>query len=319
MPLEKRKTEIIIHNPCNENTRYFRNYNYFWDCLTEYLKKYFEVEENRYFENADRERCKVKLKKDTSDNFLLLDCEYVIENKETGEFHVISVSDTLTHASLNESSNPYCKTVLISQFHPESIKSHTKDNYFKYRPWVYFQALFDNLDVFYSKREHIKNKKDTLFFKGTSLQDRTFLSFLDKSYVSDFNPTNPTEYFGELIRHKLAISIDGRGEFCYRDVECLGVGVPMIRYEFESIFNDPLIPNYHYISIPRPKDMVLYRQGTKEHADVFMEKYFEVINNDELLKFISKNAREYYVKNLVYSNILKNTFDILDLNSWINK
>ena len=30
---------MIIHNPCNEETRYYRNYNLFWDELTEALKK----------------------------------------------------------------------------------------------------------------------------------------------------------------------------------------------------------------------------------------------------------------------------------------
>lgn len=317
MVLENRKPAITIYNPCNEITRYYRNYNYFWDYFTEYLKKHFEVTENRYFENAHCERWKVNLQKNISDNVLVLDCEYIIENNETGEFHVISVSDTLTHASLNERANPYCKSVLVSQFHPETIKNHVNNYFFKYKPWLYFQALFSNLDLYYIKRKSIVNKVDTLFFKGTSLQDRTFLTHLNKDYVSDFNPISPDNYFNELIKHKLAISIDGRGEFCYRDVECFGVGVPIIRYEFESVFHEPLIPNYHYISIPRPNDMKLYRLGTKEHADKFMDKYFEVINNEELLNFISKNAREYYERNFTYDNICKITHRSLNLDAWL--
>ena len=31
--------KIIVHNPCNEHTRYFRMYNLFWDELTEELKR----------------------------------------------------------------------------------------------------------------------------------------------------------------------------------------------------------------------------------------------------------------------------------------
>jgi hypothetical protein len=311
------KPRIIVYNPCNEKTRYFRNYNFFWDSFTHYLKQYFEVEENRYFEGADRERWQVQLKNSISNNFLLLECEYVVENADTGEFHVMSVSDDFSHASLNEKSNPFCKSVLLSQFNPSKVKSHTGEYYFKYKPWIYFQSLFDNLDMFYHKRQHIKEKSNTLFFKGTSIQDRSFLSHLDKNYVSDFSPTNPNDYFNQLIAHKLAISIDGRGEFCYRDVECFGCGVPIIRYEYESILNEPLIPNYHYISIPRPQDMTLYRTGTKEHADKFMEKYFEVINNDRLLAFISKNAREYYEKNLSLKPSLDKTFEILKLKEWL--
>jgi len=311
------KKKIIVHNPCNERTRYFRNYNFFWDSFTQYLKQYFEIEENRYFEGADRERWKVNLKKGISSEFLLLECEYVIENAETGEFHILSVSDDFSHASLNEKENPYCKSILLSQFNPIKVKDHTGLYFDKYKPWIYFQSLFDDLDVFYHKRHYIKEKSNTLFFKGTSIQDRSFLTHLDKNYVTDFTPTNPNDYFNQLITHKLAISIDGRGEFCYRDVECFGCGVPIIRYKFESILNDPLIPNFHYISIPRPPDMTLYRTGTKEHADRFMEKYFEIINNDELLNFVSKNAREYYERNLSLKSSLEKTFNILKLSDWV--
>lgn len=310
------KTKIIVYNPCNEKTRYNRYYNFFWDSFTEYLKINFDVEENRYFQGADRERWPVKLKNSISNNFLLLECEYVIENAETGEFHILSISDDLTHAILNEKANPFCKSILVSQFKPLEIKNNSNEYFYKFKPWIYFQALFDNLDMYYLKRKYVSNKSNTLFFKGTSLPDRSFLFHLDKNYVSEFNPTSPDNYFNELINHKLAISIDGRGEFCYRDIECFGCGVPIIRYEYESVFNEPLIPNFHYISIPRPSDMKLYRLGSKEHADKFMEKYFEVINNNELLNFISENARKYYENNLTLNNSIKRTYDILNLNTW---
>lgn len=311
------KPKILVHSSCNDITRYVRNYNYFWDCLTEYLRGYFEVEENRDFENAHTERKKITLEKEISNDMLILDCEYIIENKENGEFHILSVSDTLTHASLNERANPFCKTVLFSQFHPKYIEAHTKEYFYKYRPWVYFQCLHQDLDVWYFKRKYVKNKSNTLYFKGTSHQDRTFLFHLDSNYVSNFNPIDSSSYFNELIHHKLALSLDGRGEFCYRDIECFACGVPIIRFEYESVLAQPLIPNYHYISIPRPSDMVLYRHGTKEHAEILMKKYFEVINNDELLDFVSKNAREYYEKNLTFNKILKNTHSMLNLNNWL--
>ncbi len=48
-----------------------------------------------------------------------------------------------------------------------------------------------------------------------------------------------------------------------------------------------------------------------------MEKYFEVINNERLLAFISKNAREYYEKNLSLKPSLDKTFELLNLNDWI--
>ncbi len=311
------KSKIIIHNPCNEKTRYYRNYNLFWDIFTRYLEQYFEIRENRYFEAAEREKWTTPLKNNVLDSITLLECEYVIENADTQEYHILSVSDDFSQAVLNHRANPFCKSILFSQFNPNSVKHHTGEYFYKYKPWVYFQSVFDNLDLLYYRRQYITNKSNILFFKGSMINDRTFLSHLDKNYVTDFSPTSPNDYFNQLISHKLAISIDGRGEFCYRDIECFGSGVPIIRYEYESILTEPLIPNYHYVSIPRPSDMTLYRTGTKEHADKFMEKYFEVINNEELLNYISRNAREYYEKNLSIRPTLDKTFEILKLKEWI--
>jgi len=308
---------IRVHNPCNEHTRYYRNYNYFWDEFTNYLKEFFNVEENRYFENAHKERFPVNLKKGISGNFLLLECEYVIENLESGEFVIMSVSDDLSHATLNEKSNPFLKKVLISQFLPKKILDHVGEHMYKYSPWTYFQASMDDLSIYYNKRQEKEFLNNTLYFKGTSLEDRKILSFIDKNIITDFNVITPSNYFDDLISHKIALSVDGRGEFCYRDVECFGIGVPIIRYEYVSKFISPLIPNYHYISLPRPSDMGLYRLGNETHAKLLENRYHEVINDNEFLSFISRNAKEYYDINFSLNSKIKNTFNLLNLQDWV--
>jgi len=309
--------KVKIHNPCNEYTRYYRNYNYFWDEFTNYLRNYFDVEENRFFENAHKERFPVKLNKGISGDFLMLECEYVIENLNTGEFVILSVSDDLTHAILNERHNPFLKKVLISQFLPKKVLDHVGEYMFKYNPWTYFQASMDDLTTYYNKRKEITNFKDTLYFKGTSLEDRKILNYINKEIITDFKVISPTIYFDDLISHKIALSVDGRGEFCYRDVECFGVGVPIIRFEYLSTFNNPLIPNYHYISIPRPNDMELYRLGNEGHAKMIEDRYLEVINDKDFLDFISKNAKQYYDENFSLETKIKNTFNLLNLNDWL--
>ena len=308
---------IRVHNPCNEHTRYFRNYNYFWDKFTNYLKDYFNVEENRYFENAHKERFPVKLNKGISGDFLMLECEYVIENLDTGEFVVMSVSDELTHAILNEKSNPFLKKVIISQFLPKKILDHVGEYINKYSPWTYFQSCMDELSIYYDKRKTLESFKNKLYFKGTSLEDRQIIHFINKDIITNFGVINPSSYFEDLITHKIALSVDGRGEFCYRDVECFGIGVPIIRFEYVSEFNVPLIPNYHYISIPRPDDMGLQRLGNEHHAKLLEDRYYEIINDDEFLKFVSKNAKQYYEDNLSLEIKIKNTFNLLNLNDWL--
>ena len=316
---ENTKTKIRVHNPCNEFTRYYRNYNYFWDKFTEHLKKFFDVYENRYFENAHKERFPVKLSKGGDSNFLMLECEYVIENLENGEFVILSIADELSHAVINEQSNHFLKKVLISQFNTKKLYLHIDNkNYHKYSPWTYFQSQIFDLESFYRKRLSIVPSKEKLFFRGTSLEDRRFLYELsDDVLEKNFSSVPPDSYFNEIINHKIALSIDGRGEFCYRDIECFAIGVPIIRFEFESVFYDKLIPNYHYISIPRPQDMDLYRMGNSSDAKLMEDRYREVINDEEFLNFISKNAREYYLKNCEIENNVKRTFNLLNLNDWI--
>jgi len=84
--VEKPNRRLIVHNPTNWHTRHYRNYNLFWDELTEELSKRYEVEENREWDDAHFGRYEVELNKGTSNEFLLLECEYVIEDKDTGEF-----------------------------------------------------------------------------------------------------------------------------------------------------------------------------------------------------------------------------------------
>jgi hypothetical protein len=311
-------TKIKIHNPCNEHTRYYRYYNLFWDKFTDYLKTIFEVEENRYFEFANRDRYKVKLNSSAREDFLLMECEYVIENLENSEFVILSVADDLTHAILNERENPYLKKVLISQFLPKKVLHHVKDYYYKYSPWSYFQAQVIDLEPYFNRRLTLIPTETKMYFKGTSISDRSILEHINKDIITDFSPVIADIYFNDLINHKLALSIDGRGEFCYRDIECFATGVPIIRFEYESVFYNNLIPNYHYISIPRPTDMGLYRTGNKSHAELLEKRYYEVINNIDFLSFISKNAREYYKNNCEINSIIKNTFKLLNLDSWVN-
>ena len=40
-------TRIRVHNPRSMDVKYFRNYELFWDRLTDRLRRSFEVDENR--------------------------------------------------------------------------------------------------------------------------------------------------------------------------------------------------------------------------------------------------------------------------------
>ena len=120
-----------------------------------------------------------------------------------------------------------------------------------------------------------------------------------------------------MLNFEVAFSVAGRGEICYRDIECMAMGIPLIRFEFTSEFHEPLIPNYHYISVKRPDDlkdwMNLDRNGLQHHADMITKKFLEVKDDKEFLNFISRNAREYYEKYLSPESSVEYTLKLLEL------
>jgi hypothetical protein len=308
---------LKIHNPCNNSTRYYRNYNLFWDQFTEYLKKYHNIEENRFFDKAHIERYPVRLKSSNKD-LLLMECEYVIENLDTNDFAILSVSDDFSYAILDEKNNNHLKIVLVSQFIQSKINSHVYEQSYKYSPWIYFPSSTEDLETYYRQRISIDNHINKLFFRGTSLEDRSILKFIDNNILTGPETTNnQQEYFKELIHHKVALSVAGRGELCYRDIECMAVGVPFLRFEFQTELAVPLIPNIHYISIPLPNDLPTHngimcdRIGLKHHAEMLENRFTEVVDDIDFLRFIASNARSYYENYLSVDNRIILTYNLL--------
>jgi glycosyltransferase involved in cell wall biosynthesis len=65
--------------------------------------------------------------------------------------------------------------------------------------------------------------------------------------------------------------------------------------------------------------MDLYRMGNSSDAKLMEDRYREVINDEEFLNFISKNAREYYLKNCEIENNVKRTFNLYFKHTQIKK
>lgn len=308
--------KLTIHNPCNEHTRYFRNYNLFWDKLTEQLKTKYDVTENRYYEFANSKYFDVELKNKTEGtNFYLMECEYVIQFDDTFEIYVLSASDVLSCAILEEKNNPLLKKVLISQFNREDIKAHVgESNMEKYIPWIYFQSGIHDLEQYYYLRKYKTEFKDKMIFRGTSLEERSILSNLDPNLFDGPTIVGGAEpYFNDIINYKVGFSVAGRGPFCYRDIEYMAIGIPFIRFEYKCEMNPELIPNYHYISVERPEDLIDEKTGNLDHAKMIEKRFLEVKDDQQFLNFISNNAREYYKKYLAYDNNVEHTLNILEL------
>lgn len=87
------------------------------------------------------------------------------------------------------------------------------------------------------------------------------------------------EYFLKLKSHKAVLSPPGGCDINTRDIECFGLGVPIIRDEYKS-YTD-LIPGVHYIT-----------------TDIVEERGFELFQDRQYLNSISIQSREYYNTNI---------------------
>lgn len=316
----KKTRNFLIHNPCNENTRYYREYNLFWDELTDELKKKYNIIENRYYEGAHYSRMQIQLQKRTQEFLDLLECEYVIEDLDNGDFWILSIAEQMSGCILTESNNPHLKKVLYSQYIPEQIVHHTKENANKYLPWIFFQQDVVDLEKYYENRKEKKELIPRLFFRGNT-QYRPIVDYIDKEILSDTKKIENKDYFDLLTDYEICLSIGGvaNGDLCYRDVECMALGIPLLRFDFVATLNPPLIPNYHYISIPLqldlPKERGVHkdRLGDEKHAKLIEQRFHEVIQNKNFLNYISKNAREYYEKYLSKESRVQHTLNLLNL------
>ena len=160
---------------------------------------------------------------------------------------------------------------------------------------------FINLDAFYQLRASRSSFYDKIVFRGNVTGvGRGSVPFLigNDAFVGP-DGKNSKEYFEDIIKYKVGLSLPGVGELCYRDIEYMAIGLPMLRFEYEFDLNPPLIPNYHYISIPRPDNMswVVEREGSLAMADAYLARFNEVRYDTDFLTAVSENANQYYKDN----------------------
>lgn len=202
---------------------------------------------------------------------------------------------------------------------PEDIESVYQS--FFYGP--YFNCCYDEMTELYSNRKNI-TKTNSLFFRGWMWDFRKQMVeginnpdivIIDKN-INNQN-LNYLEYLKELTTYTACLSLPGGTEVCNRDIECFGIGVPVIRPLLQVNYPDPLIPNYHYINCYHYCD---YSDGgnpnyisNEDFKRNLIYTWNSVKNNKQYLDFISRNAREWFERNSELHNNIEYIFKQIDL------
>jgi hypothetical protein len=311
--------KLIIHHQVNYNNYRIRYFNVFFNDLVTRISYNNEVILNGYSKNSHKGRSPIVLDSDDSETPKIInlgDCEMIVEDYETKKAIVFSVADMVSRDIIDLQSNPNVTDIYISQFNRALINNLVDEKYrYKYKPWVYFKANDYNLDDFYLERKKLNFFFDKLYFRG-DLRNRNLIKKFNTDYFYGGESINgPFErYVDEMIKFSVGLSVSGIGEFCYRDVEYMAIGIPFLRFEYLSEMREPLIPNYHYISIERPDDLknINDNWGSENHTKIIIKRFLEVKDDKDFLNFISNNARKYYENYLSPESLIKNTLNLLN-------
>lgn len=201
------------------------------------------------------------------------------------------------------------------------------------KPSVYPESCWDfgieNFEQIRDYRNQIELDK-RLYWRGSTYKDHPNPNYngvresiehihsnLDEFYFGNY-PIPFDNYIQESIQFKLSLGFGGGGgytcgDFCFRDIEMYGLGIPTIRPKFITETADPLIPNVHYIAVDCEFDEKFRYKNHKKLAHDIIMRYKEVIDDDVLLNDIVINARNWYIENISSKNVTNKIMESLCL------
>ena len=322
-----------------ENRLWGRAHLPFFKRFDNYLSNFFDVESINYNTDDNTFSGVIELNESVGafgHNPPISDVDCVIENTDTGEIKAISFTEYFNHYVSHLAKSGTCTNVLLAHFNWSNLYYWMKNedaikHMYKVKPWVFLPFQEFDYKSYREKRNRIIDFNEKIFWLGSGVDDyRKMIRVMDnKGYMQPINGISHEEYLERLINSKIGISYyldlnkyntpyDHPGEFCYRDIEYILLGLPFIKIEYKDTTHNPLLPNYHYISIPREHAYVAYaNKGDEGVADLYIERYNEVINDTDFLNYISKNQIEWSNNNLLDGNMEKLTFELLNLKHWI--
>ena len=329
-------TKIRIHR--YENPEWGRAHLPFFKKFDEYLSNYFDVEIVNYNTDGKTFTGKIDLQFSVphfGKNPPLSDVDCVIENLDKYEMKVISFTEYFNSYVCHTIKSPRCTKALLSHFNWHNIyywmkKENSSSQIHKIKPWIFLPYLNFDYEEYRNLRDNTEELNDRLFWLGSGASDyRKAINIIhEKGFLQPLYTCSHQEYLRRLSTSKLAVGYytdleryntpyDHPGEFCYRDIEYALVGVPFIRIEYKDTLHNPLLPNFHYISIPREHAYVAYEKyGDEGVADLYIQKYEEIKDDHSFLNYISNNLREWSNNNILHGNAEKLTYDLLELDLW---
>lgn len=183
----------------------------------------------------------------------------------------------------------------------EEIKEKHSINHIPFQYPLGTHNAYEYIEEHKTDYEYDRRIKKAVFI-GAIYQDRKdIVEYIKKHPYVEIIENNRgftgREYFKEIAKYRLAISFNGNGEFCLRDLECMGLNMPTVRSELKTRFYNDLRPNFHYLRASEscPHAWFTYAGINKKAiADQFIDCIEKNIDDFEMLSFVAKNGRHYF-------------------------
>lgn len=328
--------KIRIHR--FENEEWGRAHLPFFRGFDKYLTKFFEVESINYNKDGNTFNGNINLIKSYPpfDNHPpISDVECVIENLSTGETKLISFTEYFNSYAVHVAKSESCTKALLAHFNWNNVyywmkRENSIKTLNKISPWIFLPFQEFDVEYYRNKRKSIKELNDKLFWQGSGVDSyRKAVRIVEQEgHLQPIQSLSHNQYLDQLIQSKIGLSyyldldkyntpFDHPGEFCYRDIEYTLLGVPYIRIEFKDNVYNEFQPNKHYISIPREHAYVVYKEhGDQGIANLFIQRYHQVKEDNEFLDYITQNQLKWSNENLLNEKKYELTYKLLELEKW---
>lgn len=243
-------------------------------------------------------------------------CKYsysiiIIENKDNNKYFAISYTDRLESVYAQTKCWDFENCVELFS----ALGDHG-DN-FKYTPissMTHYKGTEERISEVFDKPKIIP---DRLFLRGHPYGIRVYLKDNDPRFQIEFDRVLPRVYVDEIARYSIGIDFPAAGEISTRTMDIFGIGSCLIRNKIHTRFHNEIIPNYHYADVGLDGYINCGDHNKfKEMADAYISKFEELKKNSDMVDFISKNARQYYLENCTveaHTNILLKLLDFKKL------
>lgn len=328
------RTTLRIHRKENYDVERFHN-KWFSDFV-EYLRKDFDID---YVNYPNEQNIHVTLQspvKGFDYNPPISDVDMIIENLSNNEYVCISFTEYFNSWIVHYMKSDKFKGLILTHFNYHNLYYWTKRDNIEssmhlVKPWIF--PIFNEFDVdYYRNLRDSTEIEEGLFFKGSGSDEKSYrraVYYLSEDGLINREPVPMDQYLTKMATTRLGLSyyqdldkyytpFDYPGEFCYRDMEYMAVGVPFIRIEYRDSIYNGLYPNHHYISIPRERAYKAHMEnGDRGVADILRDKYEEVKDDLVLLNQISHNQRKWYDDYFRWPRSAELAFQQLNIKDWL--